>query len=55
MKSSELIACLLIVEKSNELLMKNHQVVPTNVVVIPKVNAINIQMCGRSGGGRKWM
>ena len=40
-KYSELISCLLVAEKNNELLMKNHQSRPTGSIAFPEVNAIN--------------
>ena len=40
-KYSELISCLLVVEKNNELLMKNHQSHPTGLVTFPEVNVTN--------------
>ena len=40
-KYSELISCLLVAEKNNELLMKNHQSRPTGSVAFPEVNATN--------------
>jgi hypothetical protein len=38
-KYSELISCLLIAEKNNELLMRNYQSRPTGSAAIPKANA----------------
>ena len=38
-KYSELIACLLVVEQNNELLLKNHQSHHTESISLPKANA----------------
>ncbi|CAM8987956.1 unnamed protein product [Rhodiola kirilowii] len=40
-KYSELIACLLIAEKNNELLMKNHQSHPTGSKAFPEANVVH--------------
>ena len=40
-KYSELISCLLVAEKNNELLIKNHQSRPTGSVAFPEANATN--------------
>ncbi|KAJ8775140.1 hypothetical protein K2173_020144 [Erythroxylum novogranatense] len=37
-KYSDLISCLLVVEKNNELLMKNHQFCPTGATAFPEAN-----------------
>ena len=39
-KYSKLIACLLVVEHNNELLLKNYQSRPTGSISLPKANAI---------------
>ena len=49
-KYSELIACLLVAEQTNELLLKNHQSRPTESISLPKVN-VTIQT-NRRGRGR---
>ena len=38
-KYYELIACLLVAEQNNELLLKNHQSRPTGSISLPEVNA----------------
>ena len=38
-KYSELIACLLVVEQNNELLLKNHQSCPTESISLLEANA----------------
>ncbi|XP_060965252.1 uncharacterized protein LOC133034223 [Cannabis sativa] len=45
-KYSELITCLLVAEKNNELLMKNHQSRPTGSMALPEVNATNYNNYG---------
>ncbi|XP_047267546.1 uncharacterized protein LOC124897964 [Capsicum annuum] len=37
-KSTKLISCLLVAEKHNALLMKNHKVYPTRAALLPEVN-----------------
>ena len=49
-KYSELIACLLVAEQNNELLLKNHQSCLTGSISLPKANA-TIQT-NRRGHGR---
>ena len=50
-KYFELIACLLVVEQDNELLLKNHQSRPTRYIPLPKVNAkIQVNRHGRGYG-----
>ncbi|KAM6580901.1 uncharacterized protein LOC115695841 [Cannabis sativa] len=49
-KYSELITCLLVAEKNNELLMKNHQSRPTGSMALPEVNATNYNNYGRGRG-----
>ena len=49
-KYSELIACLLVAEQNNELLLKNHQSQPTGSISLLEANAI-IQT-NRRGHGR---
>ena len=51
-KYSELISCLLVVEQNNELLMRNHESLPTRSEPFPEVNAISSQThgCGRGQG-----
>lgn len=51
-KYSELIACLLVAEKNNELLMKNHQARPTGTVAIPEVNSTDTYRNNNYGRGR---
>ena len=43
-KYFHLIACLLVAEKNNELLMKNHQVHPTGTKPIFKANVVDNSM-----------
>ena len=57
-KYSELISCLLVAEKNNELLMKNHQSHPIGSVAFSEANATNYSRyknynshgCGKSRG-----
>ena len=49
-KYSELISCLLVVEKNNELLIKNHESHPTGSTTFPKVNANTVRYRGRDRG-----
>ena len=52
-KYSELIACLLVAEQNNELLLKNHQSCPIGSISLPEVNATiqtNRHGCGRGRG-----
>ncbi|KAK3218589.1 hypothetical protein Dsin_012559 [Dipteronia sinensis] len=51
LKYSELIASLLVAEKNNELLIKNHGTHPTGSKAFPEVNANNVEYHG-SGRGR---
>ena len=54
-KYSELISCLLLAEKNNELLMKNHQSRPTGSAAIPEANAAisnNHERRNRNGPSR---
>ncbi|KAI3471475.1 hypothetical protein Pfo_031161 [Paulownia fortunei] len=54
-KYSELISCLLVLEQNTELLMKNHQSLPTGSTSFPEVNAAVVNNFGRSryqGSGR---
>ena len=48
---SELIACLLVAEQNNELLLKNHQSRPTGSVSLPEANATSISI-HKHGRGR---
>ena len=48
---SELIACLLVAEQNNELLLKNHQSRPTRSVSLPEANATSISI-HKHGRGR---
>ena len=50
-KYSELIACLLVAEKNNELLLKNHQSRLTGSIPLPEANA-TIQVNRRRRGRR---
>ncbi|KAL6532324.1 hypothetical protein OROGR_014294 [Orobanche gracilis] len=53
-KYSELIACLLVAEQNNELLMKNHEIRPTGSAALPEVNATTNRGNGRGcGRGRE--
>ncbi|KAI3446776.1 hypothetical protein Pfo_003441 [Paulownia fortunei] len=47
-KYSKLISCFLVVEKNNELFMKNHQSRATRSMSFPKVNAVIVNNFGRS-------
>ena len=49
---SELISCLLVAEKNNELLMKNHQARPTSAAAVPEVNVVDNHKHNRDGQGR---
>ncbi|XP_074271304.1 uncharacterized protein LOC141595238 [Silene latifolia] len=49
-KYSELIACLLVAEQNNELLMQNHQIHPTSSSPIPEVNATVSERGGKKHG-----
>ena len=50
-KYSELIACLLVVEHNNELLLKNHQSRPIGSIPLPEANAtIQVNRRGRWHG-----
>ena len=52
-KYSELIACLLVAEQNNELLLKNHQSRPIESIPLPEANAtiqVNRRGCGRGRG-----
>nr|XP_027067592.1 uncharacterized protein LOC113693225 [Coffea arabica] len=49
-KYSELIACLLLAEQNNELLLKNHKSRPTSASPFPEVNATQFQNSGRGRG-----
>ena len=49
-KYYELISCLLVVEKNNELSMINHQSYLTRFEPFPEVNLISSQTCGRGRG-----
>ena len=40
---SDLISCMLAAEQNNELLMKNHQFLPTSSVTFPEVNATSTE------------
>ena len=51
-KYSKLIDYLLVAEKNNELLMKNHQVRLIGAAKFPEMNDINNYIGGRSGCGR---
>ena len=49
--NSELIACLLVAEKNNELLLKNHQSRPTGSIPLLEANAtIQVNKRGRGHG-----
>ncbi|XP_027152210.1 uncharacterized protein LOC113752288 [Coffea eugenioides] len=53
-KYSELIACLLLAEQNNELLLKNHESRPTGASPFPEANAIQFQNSSRGRGrGRR--
>ncbi|XP_027067762.1 uncharacterized protein [Coffea arabica] len=53
-KYSELIACLLLAEQNNELLLKNHDSRPTGASPFPEANTTQFQHSGRSRGrGRR--
>ncbi|XP_027118399.2 uncharacterized protein [Coffea arabica] len=53
-KYSELIACLLLAEQNNELLLKNHESRPTGASPFPEANATQFQNFGRGRGrGRR--
>nr|XP_027122725.1 uncharacterized protein LOC113739652 [Coffea arabica] len=49
-KYSELIACLLLAEQNNELLLKNHESRPTGASPFPEANATQSQNFGRGRG-----
>ena len=49
-KYFELISCLLVVEKNNEILMRNHQFLPTRSEPFPEVNVISSQTPRRDRG-----
>ena len=49
-KYSELISCLLVAEKNNELLIKNHGSHPTGSTAFPEVNANTVGYHGRGRG-----
>ncbi|MCI08080.1 UDP-glucose flavonoid 3-O-glucosyltransferase 3-like [Trifolium medium] len=49
-KYSDLIACLLLVEQNNELLMKNHEVRPTGAAPFPEVNVATHDHHGQTRG-----
>ena len=56
-KYSELIACLLVAEKNNELLLQNHQSRPTGSKAFPEVNATFASPIATDKGtkmGRLW-
>ncbi|XP_023738351.1 uncharacterized protein LOC111886347 [Lactuca sativa] len=50
---SELNACLLVAEKNNELLMKNHESRPTGSVALPEANATNTDGHQNNTRGRR--
>ncbi|XP_027158610.1 uncharacterized protein LOC113760249 [Coffea eugenioides] len=53
-KYSELIACLLLAEQNNKLLLKNHESRPTGTNPFPEANATQFQNYGRGRGrGRR--
>ncbi|XP_027154933.1 uncharacterized protein LOC113755067 [Coffea eugenioides] len=53
-KYFELIACLLLAEQNNELLLKNHESRPTGASPFPEANATQFQNSGRGRGrGRR--
>ena len=52
MKDSELIACLLLAEKNNKILIKNHYDKSTGTTTILEVNVVNNHKCSRIGQGR---
>ncbi|XP_027166449.1 uncharacterized protein LOC113766454 [Coffea eugenioides] len=53
-KYSELIACLLLAEQNNELLLKNHESRPTGASPFPEANGTQFQNSGRGRGrGRR--
>ncbi|XP_027152129.1 uncharacterized protein LOC113752197 [Coffea eugenioides] len=53
-KYSELIACLLLTEQNNELLLKNHESRPTGASPFPEANATQFQNSSRGRGrGRR--
>ena len=49
-KYSELISCLLVAEKNNELLIKNHETHPTGSKAFPDMNANTVGYHGRGHG-----
>ncbi|XP_045802229.1 uncharacterized protein LOC123895789 [Trifolium pratense] len=49
-KYSDLIACLLLAEQNNELLMKNHEVRPTGAAAFPEVNVATHDHYGQTRG-----
>ena len=49
-KYSELISCLLVAEKNNEFLMRNHQLCPIGSEPFLEVNVISSQTYGRERG-----
>ena len=54
LKNSELIACLLVAEKNNELLLQNHQSRPTGFKVFPEANATFASPHSNRQGQKKW-
>ena len=48
-QNSELISCLLVVEKNNELLLKNHQSRPTSSIPFTELNGVSFK---RNGGNK---
>ena len=51
-KYSKHIACFLVVEKNNELLMNNRQARLIGATIVLEVNVVNNHMCGRIRQGR---
>ncbi|XP_057803849.1 uncharacterized protein LOC131019189 [Salvia miltiorrhiza] len=52
-KYSELIACLLVAEQNNELLLKNHALRPTDSAALPEANATFNHDNGRGRGNQR--
>ena len=49
-KYSELISCLLVAERNNELLLKNHETRPAGAAPFPEVNVANYPRRGKWQG-----
>ncbi|XP_026419604.1 uncharacterized protein LOC113315554 [Papaver somniferum] len=52
-KYSELISCVLVVEKNNELLLKNHQSHPAGSIVAPEMNATTSRVNADESHGKE--